>query len=131
WLVSAHVALTEIMLPWFVFSFMEAKSFPPIGRKMAVESEKATEQIFLGVLERGAREGVFNIGRPDFTAALIKPLLQDWYVKRSKWRRRGVSAADYSEGLCAFVEAALGVAPAAGVIKAREPKVAIQAERPL
>jgi len=111
WLISAHIALTETMLPWFVFAFMEAKSFPPVGRKMAVESEEATERIFSDVLERGAREGVFRFARPEFAAALTKPMLQDWYVKRSKWRRRGIAAAQYSDGLCAFVEAALGVTP--------------------
>lgn len=28
-------------------------------------------------------------------AALIKPLLQDWYVKRAKYRRRGVTIDSY------------------------------------
>lgn len=41
------------------------------------------------------------------TAALIKPMLQDWYVKRSKYRRRGVSAARFSASLIAFIEQAL------------------------
>jgi hypothetical protein len=109
WLISAHIALTETMLPWFVFAFMEAKSFPPAGRKMAVESEEATEQVFSDVIERGVREGVFVFAQPAFAAAVTKPMLQDWYVKRSKWRRRGISATQYADGLCAYIEAALGV----------------------
>ncbi len=109
WLIKAHVALTETMLPWFVFSFMEAKSFPPIGRKMAVDSEEATERIFSEVLCRGVKAGVFVDGQPEFTASLIKPMLQDWYVKRSKWRRRNVSAPEYSKMVCTFIEAAIGV----------------------
>lgn len=28
WLIDAHVRMTEEMLPWFTFSFMEAKTFP-------------------------------------------------------------------------------------------------------
>jgi len=109
WLVTAHIGLTEIMLPWFVFSFMEAKAFPPVGKKLAVESEEETERILSAVLEQGVRDGMFHSDRPEFAAALIKPMLQDWYVKRSKWRRRGVSAAEYSERLCAFIEDALCV----------------------
>lgn len=117
WLIETHVALTEVMLPWFVFAFMEAKSFPPAGRKAAVESEEATEAIFRGVIERGARRGCFSVEEPAFAAALIKPLLQDWYVKRAKWRRRGLSADGYALRVQAFVEKALGVEKAPGVEK--------------
>ncbi|MFD2857889.1 TetR/AcrR family transcriptional regulator [Seohaeicola zhoushanensis] len=28
WLIDTHIRLTEILQPWFVFSFMEAKHFP-------------------------------------------------------------------------------------------------------
>lgn len=107
WLITMHVALTETMLPWFVFAFMEAKSFPPAGRRAAVASEEATEAIFTAVLAEGERRGVFRLKDPGFTAALVKPLLQDWYVKRAKWRRRGVSAQDYAKTVCAFVESAI------------------------
>lgn len=109
WLVTAHVVLTEAMLPWFVFAYMEAKSFPPEGRKAAVESEEATERIFTRVLEEGVRRGCFSIDDPGFTAALIKPMLQDWYVKRAKWRRRGIAPRDYAERVCAFIEASIAL----------------------
>ncbi|CAH1693270.1 TetR family transcriptional regulator [Hyphomicrobiales bacterium] len=111
WLINAHVALTETMLPWFVFSFMEAKSFPPVGRKMAVRSEEWTERVFSDVLSRGVAAGVFAVDHPELTASLIKPMLQDWYVKRSKWRRRSISALEYSDMVCAFIEAAIGAKP--------------------
>ncbi|NMG41658.1 TetR family transcriptional regulator [Chelativorans sp. ZYF759] len=108
WLIETHVALTEAMLPWFVFAFLEAKSFPPAGRRAAVESEEATEAIFRGAIERGARQGCFSVEDPAFAAALLKPLLQDWYVKRAKWRRRGITADGYATRVQTFVEKALG-----------------------
>lgn len=122
WLIETHVALTEVMLPWFVFAFLEAKSFPPAGRKAAVESEEATEAIFRDAIERGARQGVFAVEDPGFAAALLKPLLQDWYVKRAKWRRRGITADGYAARVQAFVERALGMTerPAAGPEEERE-----------
>ena len=107
WLIETHVALTDAMLPWFVFAYMEAKSFPPAGRKAAVESEEATEAIFRGVIERGVRQGHFSVENPAFAAGLIKPLLQDWYVKNAKWKRRGISAVDYAEGVHRFVQKAM------------------------
>lgn len=95
WLIETHIRLSEVMQPWFVFAYMEAKSFPEPARRMAVESEAATEKIFADVLKRGAAQGCFRVGDPELTAALIKPLLQDWYVKRGKYRRRGTSIDQY------------------------------------
>ncbi|MFS8036557.1 TetR/AcrR family transcriptional regulator [Xanthobacter sp. AM11] len=107
WLIARHVALSEAMQPWFVFAYMEAKAFPADGRRRAVESELATERIFAEVLAQGVARGCFSTPDPAFVASLIKPLLQDWYVKRGKHRKRGLDAAAYAAGVTAFVEAAL------------------------
>jgi AcrR family transcriptional regulator len=111
WLIGTHIRLTETMQPWFVFAFMEAKAFPQPARRMATESEEATEKVFAEVIAQGAGAGVFHTPHPELTASLIKPLLQDWYVKRAKYRRRGVSMADYTSAVCAFAMAALRVDP--------------------
>lgn len=97
------------MQPWFVFAFMEAKSFPVAARKMAVESEAATEQLFAAVLRAGVEAGRFDVPSVELTAALIKPLLQDWYVKRSKYRKRGVEIERYIDTVCDLVEKAIGL----------------------
>jgi AcrR family transcriptional regulator len=107
WLIDTHIRLTEAMQPWFVFAFMEAKSFPAPARRMAVDSEAATEKVFAGVLARGLEAGVFQIDDPALTAALIKPLLQDWYVKRAKYRKRATSIDAYIEAVALFVDAAV------------------------
>ncbi len=107
WLIDTHIELSETMQPWFVFSYMEAKAFPATARRLAVESELATEQMFVAVLQAGALAGCFAVADPGFTATLIKPLLQDWYVKRSKHRKRNLTAAAYSAGVFDFVSAAI------------------------
>ena len=107
WLVDTHVRLTEAMQPWFAFAYMEAKSFPSNARRMAVDSEAATEEIFADVLRRGVANGDFEISDITLTASLIKPLLQDWYVKRAKYRRRNTTIAAYVDAVCAIVEAAV------------------------
>ena len=104
WLIATHIRLTESMQPWFVFAYMEAKGFPAPARRIAVESELATEQIFADVLAKGAAQGRFRIDDVPLTAALIKPLLQDWYVKRGKYRRRRTGVDAYIAGVTAFVE---------------------------
>lgn len=113
WLIETHIRLTEAMQPWFVFAFMEAKGFPAPARNIAIESELATERIFADALRRGVEKGVFEIADVDLTASLIKPLLQDWYVKRGKYRRRGVAIQTYVSGVVEFVERSIA-GPAAG-----------------
>lgn len=95
WLIDTHVRLTEAMLPWFTFAFMEAKNFPAAERRMAIESEELTERFFAESIARGVADGTFRPDTSPLLASLIKPLLQDWYVKRSKYRRRGIDIATY------------------------------------
>lgn len=107
WLIARHVALTEEMHPWFLFAYMEAKAFPPEGRRRAVDSERLSERMVAQVIEEGMAAGVFATGDALFAAALVKPLLQDWYVKRGKYRARGIDAEAYAAHVTAFVEGAL------------------------
>lgn len=97
WLIETHIQLTEAMLPWFTFAFMEAKNFPAAERRMATDSEEQTEQFFADTISRGVATGVFRSDTSPLLASLIKPLLQDWYVKRSKYRRRKVKIKTYVE----------------------------------
>jgi len=107
WAIDTHIRLSEAMQSWFVFSFMEAKSFPPAERTIAIDAEAATEEVFAEVVARGVASGDFIADEAGLTASLIKPLLQDWYVKRTKYRRRGTSIETYIASVTRFVEAAL------------------------
>jgi AcrR family transcriptional regulator len=107
WIIATHIRMSEAMQPWFVFAFMEAKSFPPAERQRAIDMEATTEKIIADVLKQGVTSGVFAIDHVRLTASLIKPLLQDWYVKRAKYRKRGTSIDGYIDGVENFVSAAL------------------------
>ncbi|MFP5516616.1 MAG: TetR/AcrR family transcriptional regulator [Alphaproteobacteria bacterium] len=109
WLLETHLYLTEAMHPWFVFAYMEAKAFSKEGRELAVSSEMMTESMIADALADGVARGLFTVPDVTMTAVLIKPMLQDWYVKRAKHRRRGVTPDLYAEQLIAFVEAAVGL----------------------
>lgn len=103
WLIDVHIRLTEEMLAWFTFSFMEAKNFPQKERRMAVDSEILTEEIFAHVVQRANEQGLFRKDVTPLLPSLIKPLLQDWYVKRAKYRRRGISVETYIQTVQDFV----------------------------
>lgn len=104
WLLRTHIYLSEVMQPWFFFAYMEAKSFDRRVRRMTIESELRTEQLITECLATGQATGTFETVDPTMTAALIKPLLQDWYLKRWKYRRRKVSPDDYAAWVIRFVE---------------------------
>lgn len=107
WLLRNHVFLSEVMQPWFFFAYMEAKSFDRIGKRMAIANELHTEGLIAACIADGEKAGVFRPVDPVMTASLIKPLLQDWYLKRWKYSRRDVGPDAYAQWVIDFVEAFL------------------------
>ena len=111
WLLRRHIFLTEVMQPWFFFAYMEAKGFDRRGKRMAIESELRTQELIVGCLTAGQASGIFRPLDPIMTASLIKPLLQDWYLKRWKYRGNKVAPDDYAAWVIRFVEAFIDQAP--------------------
>ncbi len=100
-----HLYLSEAMQPWFYFSYMEAKNLSRDEQERAVASELYTEKLFADILRQGQSRGCFLPRDPQLTASAIKAMLQDWYLKRSKYRKRNISVDRYSEFVLQFVEA--------------------------
>jgi AcrR family transcriptional regulator len=114
-LLRTHVYLSEVMQPWFFFAYMEAKTLDRRGRRMAIGSELRTERLIAECVAAGQAAGEFAAADPTMTASLVKPLLQDWYLKRWKYRRRGVGPDSYADWVVRFVDAFLDPAgPYAG-----------------
>src|SRR3546814_416987 len=110
-LIRRHVLLTDAMQPWFRFAYMEAKYFDEAGREFVIAAELRTESLLAEALDAGVARGQFQPLDTTMTAALIKPLLQDWYVKRWKYRRRATAPEAYAAAVIAFVEGAIGASP--------------------
>jgi AcrR family transcriptional regulator len=102
--IRTHLYLSEVMQPWFYFSYMEAKNLDPEERRAAVESELNSERQFQEILEEGCAQGQFCAEDCRMTASLIKAMLQDWYLKRAKYARRGIGVDQYTRYLTAFLE---------------------------
>jgi len=71
---------------------------------MAVASELYTEKLFADILKQGQSRGYFSARDPQLTASVLKAMLQDWYLKRSKYRKRNISVDHFSEFVLQFVE---------------------------
>jgi AcrR family transcriptional regulator len=106
-LIRRHVLLTEAMQRWFYFAFLEVKAFDRDARGMAIAEELRTEQLIAEAIQSGIDNGSFIAGDAHVFAGLVKPLLQDWYLKRWKFRKRGITAAQYVDIVTPFVERSL------------------------
>jgi TetR/AcrR family transcriptional regulator, cholesterol catabolism regulator len=105
--IRGHLYLTEVMQPWFYFSYMETKNLDKRRQKKAIEGELATEKLFIDILEEGVGQKVFQAADPVMTASLLKAMLQDWYLKRWKYAGRRITVDQYADFLIGFMESAI------------------------
>lgn len=94
--IRTHVLLSEALRPWFVFLYMEARHLAPAERRQAVAMEQATETLFADIIREGQKAGVFRATDATLAAALLKALLQDWYLKHGKHAGRGMDGTRYA-----------------------------------
>ena len=105
--IYAHLYLSEIMQTWFYFSYMEAKNLTKKVQKRAIELELFTEKIFIDIIKRGKQDRTFRDVNKELVAAMIKAILQDWYLKRWKYELRKISVEQYAGFLIDLVESYL------------------------
>ncbi len=105
--IRTHLYLSEVLHPWFYFSYMETKNLSRDAQKNAIASELFTEKIFADIMEEGKEQGTFRLDDCLLTAALIKAMLQDWYLKRWKYSRRGIGVEAYADYVTNLIEKAI------------------------
>ncbi len=102
--LKTHLYLSEIVQPWFYFSYMEAKSLCKKERDFYKQAELYTEKLILNILEAGAEQGIFQQREHKMAASIIKAMLQDWYLKRWKYAKRNVTVDHYADFILDFIE---------------------------
>ena len=105
--IRTHLYLSEVMQPWFFFSFMETRYFKKREYEKSIAGELKTEQRIIDILEAGRAQQVFNIDQPMLTASVTKAMLQDWYLKRWKFRRQKITVENYADFVIQFVDSAI------------------------
>ena len=105
--IRAHLFLSEIMPDWFSFSFMEARNLPPAEKRRAVSAAREIEDIFFGILDEGMEAGLFRRADARLLASLTKALMQDWYLKRHKYRRQEIDVNTYAQSVCDLLQSYL------------------------
>jgi len=102
--IQSHLFLSEVMQPWFYFAYMETKNLAKQEHKKSIEAELATEKLLIDIMKEGRDKGVFKAVNLELTGAVIKAMLQDWYLKRWKYARRNVSVEKYAAFVMDLVE---------------------------
>ena len=95
--IRTHLYLSEVMQPWFYFAYMEVKNMPRIKQEKAMAAELASEKIFSDILLEGLDKHVFRPHNHELIASMLKAVLQDWYLKRWKYRGRKISVDQYAQ----------------------------------
>ena len=103
--IQTHLYLSEVMRAWFYFAYMETKNLGKEEQKKAIEMELFTEKMFIDILSEGCRAGSFRPVNFELTAAAIKALLQDWYLKPWKHQRRKTAIEEYARFVTGVVDA--------------------------
>ncbi|HDZ23884.1 MAG TPA: TetR/AcrR family transcriptional regulator [Desulfobacteraceae bacterium] len=105
--ILTHLYLSEIMHPWFYFSYMEAKNLGKEVQKKAIELALFTEKIFFDIIEQGEQGRIFRDVNKELVSAVIKAMLQDWYLKRWKYEMRNISVEEYAAFVVDLVDSYL------------------------
>jgi TetR/AcrR family transcriptional regulator, cholesterol catabolism regulator len=102
--IQSHLYLSEAMQPWFYFSYIEARNLSKTEQKKAIASEIDSEAVFQGIIEEGIRRGIYAVKDVTLVAPVLKAMLQDWYLKRWKYRQRKITIDQYADFVIDFVE---------------------------
>ena len=107
-ILKAHLFISEFMQPWFFFAFMESKNLTKQQRIYAAGSELMVENKITEIIQVGQDLNEYSQSLPAETyAAMIKPLLHDWYLKRGKYKKRRIDVDSYAENVIQFVNRGL------------------------
>lgn len=95
--IRTHLYLSEALKEWFVFFFMEAKNLTRKNRQIPVQLEMETEEIYINILKELKQKRKCNVDDILMVSAMIKALMQDWYLKPWKYSKRNVTVEQYAE----------------------------------
>ncbi|MCB1582599.1 MAG: helix-turn-helix domain-containing protein [Marinicella sp.] len=98
-LLARHIFLSERLKKWFYFVFMECRS---LERELIADIIASEQFMETAILERILDANAQNLSQchnPDFVAAMLKVMLQEWYLKSWKYIEKDINADQYVANL--------------------------------
>ncbi len=103
-ILRTHLFLSEMIQPWFFFSYMEAKNLAKKEREKYINAELSTEKIITDILIEAEKANLLRTRNHQIAASVIKAMIQDWYLKRGKYAKRGITVDKYADIIIEWVE---------------------------
>ena len=94
--IRASVYVSEILQPWFYFVYMDSRVLQAKHRAMAKESEQHVQQVIASTIAQIPLRAPHS---PALLAGHLMAMLEDWYVKRWKYRAAGVSPDQFADSV--------------------------------
>ena len=95
-IIYGDLYLSEILNPWYYFCFMEVKGLPREQQEFAMQLELHFDQMLLDTFRLGQQTGVFSAEDEELLASNTTHMLQQWYLKRWKFKRMKVGLEAYA-----------------------------------
>jgi AcrR family transcriptional regulator len=96
-IVYGEIFAMEKLSPWYYFCFMELKGLPKEQQQQALELELRFEGILLDAIHSGVASGQFICDQPELLASQVTAQLQQWHLKRWKFRLRDIGKQEYAQ----------------------------------
>lgn len=96
-----HLYLSELMQPWFFFSYMESRHLSKQAKQQALAMSNQVDTLLLEALSKTDK----SVSSPELEVSLIKHQLQGWYLRRSHFKQQGVAVDEY----CHYLLQRLGI----------------------
>ena len=106
-LLRAHIYLSEILQPWLYFVFLESRALEPTQRKIAKASELASQS---NIAELIKATGKFSSDEALLLAAHCMSLIEDWSVKRWKYRATKTGVDQFAQSVVDLLRSRFGPA---------------------
>jgi AcrR family transcriptional regulator len=115
-LIRAAMDHTDEYKEAIILLYQESRVMKTSGHLPEVfEKERSYLHIFIDVLERGARSGVFKIPNMRLLENILPLICSAWALKR--WNLKGMSKAEYTESMIEFVMQGISAQPRADAVK--------------
>ncbi len=108
-LLARHIYISERLKKWFYFVFMECKSLDKELLETIIASELSMEKIIFQHITHANEKGLCTCTNPDFVAAMLKVMLQEWYLKSWKYQQKNINADQYVANLLLSAKKLLAV----------------------
>jgi AcrR family transcriptional regulator len=99
--LRGHIFMSELLQPWFYFVFMESRSLSSTQKKVVRDSELTFQKDISQLI---VASGVQDYACAEMAAAHCQAVIQDWYVKRWKYKQLNLSVDAFADSVSQLIE---------------------------